>query len=208
MSTTTKLSYSWSCLPLVSLNSFLDLKIENERLTRYIRNLKQASEGSSQAPDYLPMSYTAPYGQASDATSVYASGSQAASFFGQVDNETGPIRDTAIPSNCSINSFGIGAEDDYDDHQRRKKFKKTTLGDDQRVCMTCGRTDSPEWRKGPHGPKTLCNACGLRWAKRTRRPESEMAIASNSAVQDVADPETEDSPMTAAFPNLPAHMMF
>jgi hypothetical protein len=25
------------------------------------------------------------------------------------------------------------------------------------VCVTCGRTDSPEWRKGPLGPKTLCN---------------------------------------------------
>jgi PAS domain S-box-containing protein len=28
-----------------------------------------------------------------------------------------------------------------------------------------GTLDSPEWRKGPEGPKTLCNACGLRWAK-------------------------------------------
>jgi hypothetical protein len=28
------------------------------------------------------------------------------------------------------------------------------------VCRDCGRTDSPEWRKGPEGPKTLCNACG------------------------------------------------
>lgn len=37
--------------------------------------------------------------------------------------------------------------------------------------MTCGRTDSPEWRKGPRGPKTLCNACGLRWAKRSKRSD-------------------------------------
>ena len=29
------------------------------------------------------------------------------------------------------------------------------------VCRDCGRTDSPEWRKGPEGPKTLCNACGM-----------------------------------------------
>ncbi|KAG8725428.1 blue light receptor [Ceratobasidium sp. 423] len=36
-----------------------------------------------------------------------------------------------------------------------------------RVCTTCARTDSPEWRRGPHGPKTLCNACGLKWAKAT-----------------------------------------
>ena len=24
-------------------------------------------------------------------------------------------------------------------------------------------------QQGPHGPKTLCNACGLRWAKKARR---------------------------------------
>lgn len=29
------------------------------------------------------------------------------------------------------------------------------------VCVTCGRTDSPEWRKGPLGPKTLCNVSFL-----------------------------------------------
>ncbi|GAA5963319.1 hypothetical protein JCM21900_006555 [Sporobolomyces salmonicolor] len=34
-----------------------------------------------------------------------------------------------------------------------------------RSCQNCGRTDSPEWRSGPTGIKTLCNACGLRWAK-------------------------------------------
>ncbi|KAI8453592.1 hypothetical protein BY996DRAFT_6414521 [Phakopsora pachyrhizi] len=36
------------------------------------------------------------------------------------------------------------------------------------VCKECGVTDSPEWRKGPMGRKTLCNACGLRWAKRSK----------------------------------------
>jgi len=32
-----------------------------------------------------------------------------------------------------------------------------------------GTLDSPEWRKGPGGPKTLCNACGLRWAKKEKK---------------------------------------
>ncbi|BCR82912.1 GATA transcription factor LreB [Aspergillus chevalieri] len=36
-------------------------------------------------------------------------------------------------------------------------------------CSDCGTSDSPEWRKGPKGPKTLCNACGLRWAKKKRQ---------------------------------------
>ncbi|KAL4738748.1 hypothetical protein BDV11DRAFT_189000 [Aspergillus similis] len=36
-------------------------------------------------------------------------------------------------------------------------------------CADCGTSDSPEWRKGPEGPKTLCNACGLRWAKMEKK---------------------------------------
>lgn len=37
-----------------------------------------------------------------------------------------------------------------------------------RKCLECGTEKSPEWRRGPAGPKTLCNACGLRYAKRLR----------------------------------------
>ena len=53
----------------------------------------------------------------------------------------------------------------------------------QYVCVTCGRTDSPEWRKGPLGAKTLCNACGLRWAKRNQKKRAETA-ANNAAVEE------------------------
>lgn len=37
---------------------------------------------------------------------------------------------------------------------RRKRLKG------KYQCADCGTSDSPEWRKGPKGPKTLCNACG------------------------------------------------
>lgn len=33
------------------------------------------------------------------------------------------------------------------------------------ICKSCGVTTTPEWRKGPTGPRTLCNACGLLYAK-------------------------------------------
>merc|ERR1711991_214132 len=33
------------------------------------------------------------------------------------------------------------------------------------ACSFCGTQNSPEWRKGPSGPKTLCNACGLVYSK-------------------------------------------
>ena len=28
-------------------------------------------------------------------------------------------------------------------------------------CHSCNRTETPEWRRGPDGARTLCNACGL-----------------------------------------------
>ena len=29
-----------------------------------------------------------------------------------------------------------------------------------KACESCGTINSPEWRKGPSGVKSLCNACG------------------------------------------------
>ncbi|KAJ3048106.1 blue light receptor [Rhizophlyctis rosea] len=50
---------------------------------------------------------------------------------------------------------------------RRKKKVKTIPNDF--FCRQCGTTRSPEWRKGPEGPKTLCNACGLAYAKKNKK---------------------------------------
>ncbi|EDR05583.1 uncharacterized protein LACBIDRAFT_302899 [Laccaria bicolor S238N-H82] len=33
------------------------------------------------------------------------------------------------------------------------------------TCLGCNATSTPEWRRGPMGPRTLCNACGLVYAK-------------------------------------------
>jgi len=43
----------------------------------------------------------------------------------------------------------------------RKPIDKTEFR-----CRSCGATKTPEWRKGPDGKNTLCNACGLRWKKK------------------------------------------
>jgi len=49
---------------------------------------------------------------------------------------------------------------------RRKKKAKISVAD--LVCKECGTNSSPEWRRGPEGPKTLCNACGLLFAKKMK----------------------------------------
>ncbi|KAF2721394.1 hypothetical protein K431DRAFT_284990 [Polychaeton citri CBS 116435] len=64
---------------------------------------------------------------------------------------------------------GIAILLDRDRDAAGKKEKKKLKVADEYVCADCGTLDSPEWRKGPKGPKTLCNACGLRWAKKEKK---------------------------------------
>lgn len=54
---------------------------------------------------------------------------------------------------------GIQISVDRDGRSSSDKKKKLKMADEY-VCTDCGTLDSPEWRKGPNGPKTLCNACG------------------------------------------------
>lgn len=55
---------------------------------------------------------------------------------------------------------------------RRKRLKG------QHVCGDCGTADSPEWRKGPNGPKTLCNACGCKFPVSRSSPYRESSYMS------------------------------
>ncbi|RDX56426.1 GATA-domain-containing protein [Lentinus brumalis] len=118
------------------LNTFLELKMEHERLQQRIVQLRaqsQALEGSTDG------------------------------FFSTSDNFGA--------TEAARTGYDVGAVPDGEDDGPRKKVKR--LAAEQHVCVTCGRTDSPEWRKGPLGPKTLCNACGLRWAKKARKTGDE-----------------------------------
>lgn len=41
--------------------------------------------------------------------------------------------------------------------------------------------------QGPQGPKTLCNACGLRWAKKVRKFEEANEAGGDSSQRPVLD---------------------
>ncbi|KAF6257588.1 hypothetical protein COO60DRAFT_1461120 [Scenedesmus sp. NREL 46B-D3] len=43
-------------------------------------------------------------------------------------------------------------------------------------CSQCGATSTPVWRAGPAGPKTLCNACGVRYMKTSKRKGAAVII--------------------------------
>jgi hypothetical protein len=50
-------------------------------------------------------------------------------------------------------------EDDAPYQKYRKRAKRTQPPG---RCLSCDSSDTPEWRRGPDGARTLCNACGLR----------------------------------------------
>jgi PAS domain S-box-containing protein len=53
---------------------------------------------------------------------------------------------------------------------KKDKKKKDSHNLSSYICMHCSTMASPEWRKGPEGPRTLCNACGRKSITSKGRP--------------------------------------
>ncbi|ELR07401.1 blue light receptor [Pseudogymnoascus destructans] len=210
------------------LDSFLEHKIENERLMKKIESLRR--EDAEEQDDYQPQwkkEHEGPWEQYSSQESNAAmSGgmghSSSTELLDMPPPGQGPSTNSAhtrqghedANSNCKLDSTeekavlyggatnidtiemltglryqdgersqGIstgdasptlirgdsGANLPVDKNGRSVDKKKKLKTADKYVCTDCGTLDSPEWRKGPEGPKTLCNACGLRWAKQEKK---------------------------------------
>ncbi|KIM79583.1 hypothetical protein PILCRDRAFT_823114 [Piloderma croceum F 1598] len=171
------------------LNAFLELKMENERLQQRLSELRKrapqlpsTSSSSTIASSYGPTSmqtsrpYPAPIIIPNRAPGEMAQPyypTSATSVGGYSSMMPGSVNRDFDGSNVTpyAHAFNPVMDEDLSEDGTRKKKLKKSHADEQYVCFTCGRTDSPEWRKGPHGPKTLCNACGLRWAKQQRKAD-------------------------------------
>ncbi|WFD26783.1 hypothetical protein MNAN1_001770 [Malassezia nana] len=58
-----------------------------------------------------------------------------------------------------------------------------------KCCTSCGRSDSPEWRRGPSGHKTLCNACGLRYARSLTQKHKRTKDGTTLTIEATGDPQ-------------------
>ncbi|KAE8722703.1 GATA transcription factor 12 [Hibiscus syriacus] len=93
-------------------------------------------------------------------------------------------RSRAAPCNWASRLILLGSSPSYSEpdivvplqmppsNQPGKKPVKTTSSkkkdggvaiSDERKCLHCATDKTPQWRTGPMGPKTLCNACGVRY---------------------------------------------
>lgn len=85
--------------------------------------------------------------------------------------------------------------------------ERTASGGDPKACTDCNTTKTPLWRGGPCGPKSLCNACGIRYRKKRREAlgldgpkRREPATAAAAACTDTAGGDEEDQQQQQAKP--------
>lgn len=92
--------------------------------------------------------------------------------------ETAIMQQTALDEQRARAARGQHAEDDLRRMSEDFKSGGFASGDAKKRrgkaappgrCHSCNRAETPEWRRGPDGARTLCNACGLHYAKLTRK---------------------------------------
>ncbi|KAH6918451.1 white collar 2 protein [Coprinopsis sp. MPI-PUGE-AT-0042] len=150
-----------------------DLKAENRRLFEHAEELRTKVAADPAAAERITI-LTA----GDPNNSIYSSSNLTSKSTdlpeGRGGRNGGDVGNHAPPHSNSV------PDDEPEEGPKKKKLKKVH-GSEKYVCVTCGRTDSPEWRKGPLGPKTLCNACGLRWAKQVKKTEETMEVTPKDA---------------------------
>ncbi|KAE8655483.1 protein SEC13-like protein [Hibiscus syriacus] len=61
--------------------------------------------------------------------------------------------------------------------KKRESAKASSESSWGRKCLHCASDKTPQWRTGPMGPKTLCNACGVRYKSGRLVPEYRPAAS-------------------------------
>ncbi|KAG8375603.1 hypothetical protein BUALT_Bualt10G0117600 [Buddleja alternifolia] len=62
-------------------------------------------------------------------------------------------------------------------HKNKEGTPENSTGGEGRRCLHCATDKTPQWRTGPMGPKTLCNACGVRYKSGRLVPEYRPAAS-------------------------------
>ncbi|CAI9781960.1 unnamed protein product [Fraxinus pennsylvanica] len=109
----------------------------------------------------------------------------------RTNGRTWPLSSPSV-STTSYSSFGYSADPVQDtdrdsfssvENQPAKKQKikpaaeTCSFSQTVRRCTHCHVQKTPQWRTGPLGPKTLCNACGVRYKSGRLLPEYRPACS-------------------------------
>ncbi|BFG21644.1 hypothetical protein CerSpe_079180 [Prunus speciosa] len=85
-----------------------------------------------------------------------------------------------FPSRVRTNRSKWGGPPEPSDSRakaKREPLEASPSPSKQRRCAHCASEKTPQWRAGPMGPKTLCNACGVRFKSGRLVPEYRPAAS-------------------------------
>lgn len=99
-----------------------------------------------------------------------SSSSSSSSFNSYISYEPSPF-------NGSIVGDSLALSKGHKPKKRGRKPKNPFFSQTERRCTHCGVHKTPQWRAGPHGAKTLCNACGVRFKSGRLLPEYRPACS-------------------------------
>ncbi|PIN10663.1 hypothetical protein CDL12_16750 [Handroanthus impetiginosus] len=102
---------------------------------------------------------------------------QAADFGGPSGSAAGGqfSGELSVPVQSDISA--VGKKSPKSAVQKKREGSDNSGGSEGRRCLHCATDKTPQWRTGPMGPKTLCNACGVRYKSGRLVPEYRPAAS-------------------------------
>ncbi|XP_065049429.1 GATA transcription factor 12-like isoform X1 [Musa acuminata AAA Group] len=90
-----------------------------------------------------------------------------------------PESELIVPASAAAASAGGGGKKAVKPASKKKDLTAGTAvaAGNGRKCLHCQTDKTPQWRTGPLGPKTLCNACGVRYKSGRLVPEYRPAAS-------------------------------
>ncbi|KAG1148324.1 hypothetical protein G6F37_003989 [Rhizopus arrhizus] len=162
------------CVPTETagrMDRFLEVRMENDRLRQRLQWVKAQASSGEQAAETSESIVESGF---EDVDELFAAVSHPNVYTLGVLNSFGATESvnlfTGLQFDLGERSHGIsmGLEGDLfntvmlpemgdegsNETSGLKRGKKRKGQDQPRICTDCGRTDAPEWRRGPNGPKT------------------------------------------------------
>ncbi|KAJ7561002.1 hypothetical protein O6H91_03G010000 [Diphasiastrum complanatum] len=86
------------------------------------------------------------------------------------------LSSSSVPAS-ELTFIDLEAKESFPNKCLKYEARRQTAGPYPIRCMHCGIQKTPQWRAGPLGPKTLCNACGVRYKSGRLLPEYRPAAS-------------------------------
>jgi len=87
--------------------------------------------------------------------------------------------------------------------KRKRRSRAPAPFCDNLFCHSCGETQTSEWRRGPDGFKSLCNACGLHYAAIVKKEKLVPSSAKKITLDMLLNTEREEEYLSKSTSSLP-----